>query len=226
MGTKYYKHPTYGHVYGESLPTPEGRLAWVYLTKPKAAPPPQDGQPQGEPRYEITLILNKEDKAVKAFITSLKKMTDEMLVLFNKGRSANLGECKLFGKSGDGDEADHEKYPFYKGAWALVARNAKVVKTVGPDRKGVEASVITGGNIGKLVVTPMITAHGISYKLEVVQFLKDDGTKYAGAARDAVELLGACEDGEAMEEEEDVPKVSVKRGRPAKQGKEAALDLL
>ena len=32
---RYYKHPTYGHVYGESLPTPLGRFCWVYLTKPK-----------------------------------------------------------------------------------------------------------------------------------------------------------------------------------------------
>src|SRR6185369_88350 len=107
--------------------------------------------------------------------------------------------------------------------------NAKPVKTVGPDRKGIEADKITGGMIGKFVINPIITAHGISYKLEVVQLIKDDGTKYAGAARDAVELLGACEDEseiEADDGEEEVAKVTPKRGRPTKQGKEAALDLL
>ena len=121
--SRFYKHPEYQHVYGESMVTPVGRIAWTYLTKPKDAPPPKEGQTQGAPRYEATLIINKA--AAVDFINKVKAMTDEMLVEFNRGRSANLGECKLFGKYGDGDTADLEKYPFYKDSLILVARNAK-----------------------------------------------------------------------------------------------------
>ena len=184
---RYYKHPTYGHVYGESLPTPLGRFCWVYLTKPKDAPPPLEGQQQGPPRYEITVLLDKGSSA--DFITSLKAMTDEMLALFNKGRSANLGECKLFGKNGDGDEADLEKYPYYKNCWVLTGRNAKAPKVVGPDRKPIDPKEVIGGHLGKVVITPLITAHGISYKLEAVQFVKDDGVRIGGSVRDTVELF-------------------------------------
>lgn len=231
---KYYKHPQYGHVYGESIPTPVGRFVWSNLVTPKDAPPPQkEGEKQGPPRYEITLLLEKTNAQVIQFMSQVKAMTDEMLLIFNKNRAADLGQCKIFGKAGDGDEFDHEKYPYYKGCYVLVARNQKPTKAVNADKpkpKVIEASGILGGMTGKLVVTPMITAHGISYKLEVTQLIKDDGTRYGGAARDAVELLEACED----ESEDEAPaEVTNGNGTPepapakvAKKGKAAALDLL
>lgn len=227
---KYWKHPMYGMVFGNSVPTPIGRLSWPYLTKPKAPPPPQEGQPEGQPRYECTLLIEKAGS--EAFVAQLKEMTDEMLILFNKGRPAALGTCMLFGKYGDGDEADLEKYPNYKGCWVLVARNSKVVKTVGKDRKAIETDKILGGMKGKFVITPLITAHGISYKLEVVQLVEDDGVRFGGATRDAVELLDACVDAdeptaqEAADTALTTDPVLASQTATTKVGKEAALDLL
>lgn len=229
--TKYYKHPQFGHVYGQSLPTPVGALCWLYLAKPKDAPPPQEGQPQGAPRYEATLLLQKNIPPVTKFVAELKTMTDEMLELFNHKRSAALGTCLLFGKYGDGDEADHEKYPYYKGMHVLIARNVKPVKVVDKNRKLIESEAdIAGGMEGKFVICPIITAHGVSYKLEAVQLVKDGGVRFGGAARDAVELFDACGDDDV---ESDTNSNVAENGsepeppqKAAKKGKAAALDLL
>lgn len=229
MGNKkFYKHPQYGHVYGDSTPTPVGRICWPYLIKPKDAPPPQEGQPQGAPRYEATLLLEKDNPAVMAFVEGIKTMTDVMLVDFNHKRAAALGTCLLFGKSGDGDEADLEKYPFYKGCHVLVARNVKPIKVVDKNRKVIEPAIIMGGIKGRFVINPIITAHGISYKLEAVQFWQDDGVRFGGSARDAVELFDACEEDDVEsngtpEEATNQPVSEVPKGSKKKA---AALDLL
>lgn len=228
---KYYKHPTYGHVYGKSVPTPIGRIGWPHLVKPKDAPPPQEGQPQGAPRYESTLFLPKENPAVVDFVKMLKEMTDEMLELFNHKRAAALGACLLFGKGGDGDEGDHEKYPFFKGNHILVAKNVKPVKVVDRERKIIETALITGGLQTRFVINPIVTAHGISYKLEAVQFWKDDQTRFAGSVRDATELFDACGDDDVESEEESKEELVSTASEPltqksAKKGKAAALDLL
>lgn len=224
--SKYYKHPQYGHVYGQAVKTPLMRLVWPSLLKPKDAPPPKEGQTQGAPRYEISGLLAKDGADTKVFIDVLKKMTDEMLELFNKGRSATIGACKTFGKYGDGDEADAEKYPYYKNQWVLTARNAvpvKVVDNTMPKPVVIDAKVIVGGVLGHLAVTPMITAHGISYKLEAVQLVEDDGTRFGGGQKDAVELFGACSNEETV-----VETVATNLPPPeiAKKGKAAAINLL
>lgn len=229
--TNYYKHPTYGMVYGKSIVSPLGRLCWPFLVTPKNPPPATDGNPPGAPRYEVTIALPKADLKVKKFVKEVKEMTDEMLVLFNKGRSAKLSELSLFGKYGDGDEADHEKYPFYEGTWNLVGRNTQVAKVVDASKKIIEAKTIEGGMIGRLIVTPLITSHGISYKLEAVQFVKDDGVRFAGSARDSLDLFDACADDDCIETKEPLDVVEEEEEaaptpKKQKRGKEAALDLL
>ena len=228
MNNKYYKHPQYGHIYGQSLSTPIGRAVWPFLTKPKDPPPPQDGKPQGAPRYELTLLLQKDNPRVMAFIEQLTKMTDEMLPIFNKGRNAPLGKGNLFGKNGDGDEADHEKYPFYKGCYVLVARNAQAVKVVDKDKKIIDVNDVHGGQEVRCVICPLITAHGISYKLEACQLWRDDGKRFGGAMRDSVELFDACEEGEEdeIEEKQDLPVETKPKTQSSKKGKAAAINLL
>jgi len=229
---KYYKHPTYGHVYGLSIPTPIGRGGWPNLVKPKAAPPPKEGEKQGAPRYEQTLFLQKDNPSVIKFCETIKNMTDEMIELFNHKRAATIGGCRLFGKNGDGDEMDLEKYPFAKGCHVLVARNANPVKVVNKERKIIEPGLIEGGVKVRFVINPIVTAHGISYKLEAVQLWEDDGVRFAGAARDAVELFDACSDDDVESETEDTeingdaPTTPPEVQKSGKKGKAAALDLL
>lgn len=242
---KYYKHPTYGHVYGERLVTPFGRAAWPALLVPKEPPPPQPGQQPGQPRYELTLLLKKDDKDVKAFIKRLKEMTGEMVELFNKGRSAKISVDEPLK---DGNDFDLEKYPYYKDNFILVGRNTKQINVVDGKKRDIDVKMVEGGNIVCAVVCPLVTAHGISYKLEIVQFVKDDGVKFAGSIAPADTYLSIIEetpeDEDEQEEEEEESEESEseseeeksapkKRGRPPKKAatkqktnKELALEVL
>lgn len=194
MTTKYklYKHPKYGMVYGEARPTPEGRLVWPSLVEPKDPPPPEEGEQPGSPRYESTILLSKDSPEVANFLADMKAMTDEMLILFNLKRPAKLGQCDILK---DGDAFDMEKYPYYKNNWVVLARNKEQPKCIGANKKPLEdLTVLKGGCLVKGVITPLITGHGISYKLEVIQFIKDDGTRFGGGVKDLTSLLEACED--------------------------------
>lgn len=229
---KYYKHPSYGTVYAESVPTPQGRFAWPYLTKPKDPPKGKDGV-VGSARYEVVLVLPKSNPKVQTFLDYIKSETVGMLKTFNEGSKAKIAIDTYLQ---DGDNYDAEKYPYYVGSWVLVARNVKL-PTIVDDAKGeIEPSSIKGGMIGKLMVTPLITSHGLSYKLEVVQFLKDDGTRFAGGSgRDMSALLNALDDEDSADSAEEAaeaeetpaeptpaPKAPVAKAA-AQKGKAAAL---
>lgn len=239
MTQKHWKHPQFGMVFAGEFPTPVGRLAWPSLITPKDPPPPKEGQPPGKPRYEITILLPKDDPKVVAFCALIDADSKEAIKYFNQGRAATIGDCMLFGKNGDGDNYDHEKYPYYKGNWVLVARNAE--KT--PDKDIIGGSTteayprenIKGGMLGRLVVQILITAHGISYKLKCVQVKADDGVRFGGGSRDVRDLLDdlAEEDGSpngVVEEPvvENAPAEAPKAVAPAKgnKGKAAAVNLL
>lgn len=218
--SKYYKHPTYGFVYGLRQPTPFGRAAWPSLVKPKDPPPPQPGQPVGTPRYELTILLKKDDAFVKEFVAKVEKEVQEMLELFNKGRSAKLS---VDAPLKDGNTFDLEKYPYYKDCWILVGRNAKQISVVDGKKRDIEVSRVEGGNIVCGVVTPLITAHGVSYKLEIVQYIKDDGVHFAGAVAAPDTYLSIVEDTPTEE-----PAKGNGNGKPAeeKTGKALALEVL
>lgn len=246
MNEKHWKHPQFGTVFGGTFATPEGRFSWPNLVTPKDAPAPQEGQAPGAPRYEITLLIPKADKKAEEFIKAVTADTDEAIKLFNKGRSATIGNCLLFGKYGDGDTYDHEKYPYYKGCWVLTARNANRIEdkdVMDAGRQPLDRSLIKGGMKGRLVVQTIISGHGISYKMQCVQLKGDDGIRFGGATRDHGDLLGDLEDetvegveteqaasavGEpsATLEKAAVETAAVPPKPKANKGKEAAVNLL
>jgi len=198
--SKYYKHPQYGMVFGHDTVTPSGRLVWSSLVKPKENTlPPKPGQAPTPPRYEQTILLDKSRPEVKAFIDELTVTTDEMLVEFNQGKKAQLGNCKVVA---DGDEFDMEKYPYYKNCWVIVARNAKSdFKILNEKKETTSPDIVKGGMIGKLLVQPLITAHGISYKLIAVKIVKDDGVRFGGGSRTDGDLASKFDDAEDVIEE-------------------------
>lgn len=218
---KYYKHPQYGHVYGQRLASPFGRAAWPALAKPKDPPPPQPGQQPGTPRYEVTILLQKKDKYVQEFITSLDVMVQEMVDLFNKGRSAKIS---VDAPLKDGDTFDLEKYPYYKDCWLLIGRNAKPISVVDGKKRDIDVKMVEGGNIVCGVVTPLITAHGVSYKLEILQYVKDDGVKFAGTVAAPDTYLSVLPDEPTEEPKEEAAKGNGKA--EPKSGKALALDVL
>lgn len=204
MGTQYYKHPKYGIVYGDPTVTPTGRAAWPALVKPKEPPPPADGQQAGAPRYEVTIILPKSDEYVQKWIKAIAGMTDGMLKLFNQGRKAKIAVESVLK---DGDEFDLEKYPYYKNSFVLIARNAKLPQLVDGKKQLIAADSITGGMFVRATVTPILTGWGLSYKLEALQLVKDDGTRFAGAARAAsyTDMLPEVDSGEVEVQAEEGP---------------------
>lgn len=233
MTQKYYKHPKFGHVYGEVMGTPVAKVCWPALVKPKDPPPPQEGQAPGAPRYEATILLPKNNPVTDTFLKGLEVMTTGMLEVFNKGAKAKIAGLTLVA---DGDSFDMEKYPYYKDMWVLVARNTQKPIVQGVDAKPVEPSSILGGMQVKLAITPLITSHGASYKLNVLRFISDDGTRYAGGVKDMTNFLDAISENTA----EDVPETASKAAdkvlgeaavetppssQPAK-GKKAAVNLL
>lgn len=229
--TKYYRHKTYGHVYGIATPSPIGRASWPALVTPKDPPPAQPGQQPGTPRFELSLLLDKASPEVQAFLEAMKTMTSEMLPVFNEGRKAPLGSVKVIS---DGDEFDKEKYPYYQGNYVLVARNAFETKVYDRQKKEIGREKIIGGQKVLAVVTPLITAHGVSYKLELTQLIEDDGTRFGGGIRDHTSLLQALDGPDLPPEtdEEDpgpempMSETSTETEPAVKKGKKAAIDLL
>jgi hypothetical protein len=187
----------------------------------------------------MTLLLDKADLKVVKFLEDVKAMTDEMLVQYNEGKKAQIASVSTIV---DGDLFDMDKYPFYKGMWVLTARNTQKPQVVdyNESRKPlvIDSSSIIGGMRARMVVTPLITAHGVSYKLSVAQFVSDDNIRFGGGSRDMVSFLDAISDvpGDvpATEASEPVaiPVTSagvvavVPEPTVAQKGKKAALDLL
>lgn len=238
MATKFYKHPKFGHCYGLALPTPVGRCCWPSLVKPKDPPPPQPGKEPGQPRYELNLLLDKTDPVVVKFAELVKGMTDEMLEQFNEKKPTKLSCTQVFV---DGDTFDMEKYPFYRGMWVLTARNSSqpqvVDSGIGKKPAMIDHAAIIGGMKCRMVITPMITTSGISYKLAVAQLVEDDGVRFGGGTRDMISFLDAL-GGDAEEvvapttatevvKAEYVPEPPAPAAEtPRGAGKKAALDLL
>lgn len=183
--SKYYKHPKFGHVYGEDIRVPVSRVAWPYLVTPR---PMKEGS-EGAPRFEVTFLLPKEDPQTEFFLNAMKTMSGEMVELFNKGRGTSIAITNVVG---DGDNPwpgfDKDAYPYYAGNWIVTARNTQLPTIVGPEKTPIEGSVIKAGMKCKAVVTPIVTSHGVSYKLGIIQLIEDDGTSW-GFKKDLTAML-------------------------------------
>lgn len=214
---KYYKHPKYGHVYGVNTPTPIGRIVWVSLVEPKLGKV-TDQNPNPTAKYQVTFLFPKTNEAVKAFLASTKKQADEIVAIFNKGRPTQLSVTSIFK---DGDNYDHEKYPYYKDNWVLPASNPKPVAIVNQQKTPIEAKTILGGMLCRGVVVPLCTAAGgITYRLEMLQLAKDDGVRYGGGRPDPGSFLDAISGDAPNEGAED------KTAEKEKSARQTALNLL
>jgi len=216
MKYKLYKHPKYGHVYGPSIKAPKGRFSWPALTTPKDPPPPEPGAAPGTPRYELTLLLDKKSDKTVLFFKHIAEIAKEMETLFNQGRKGSkvsLGEYYTDGDDFIASREDYaEKYPYYKGKYVIVVRNAKQPQIFGaagdeedeggnPVLPEIDPSEVHAGMKGRVILNPLFTAHGVSYKLEAVQVLEDDGTRYGGGAPNFASLLADSDEDEFGDED-------------------------
>jgi hypothetical protein len=208
--SKYYTHPTYGMVFGNKELTPSGTIVWPSLVKPREFK--QVGAAQDKPsppRYEVTILFKKSDTKAKLFLENLDVTTQEMLAQYNENKSAKIAAAE-FVKDGDNEKKfDPEKYPFFAGNWVLVARNAEKPACWGTERdeNGIvlpcEPVKFAGGQVCKLIITPIITAHGISYKLNDIQLVKDDGQRFGGGVVEGASLLSQASDEDLLDSKDD-----------------------
>lgn len=207
---EFRKDRRYNRVYGKGMATPEGRFSWPSLDKPKDPPPVQPGQEQGKPRYEVTLLLEKTK--AQAFVNELQVKAKTMCAMFNEGNSVKLAEVSVVK---DGDAFDLEKYPYYKGHYVLVARNAKQPKIWNKNKQNMNPAEIYGGQLGKLVVVPHLGPTGLSFRLEIVQLVLDDQTRFGGTKENYDDLLDDDEDDDSGENGEEVAVPQTQPQKPA-----------
>lgn len=190
--SELYKHPVYGYVSADSIPTPKGRLAWPFLVEKKAPMEPKAGAAPMPARYEITIILDRNEET-KKFEASLRALTKEMCALYNKGRNTTINEPTTILK--DGDDPKLKEYEYYHDKSYFVARNEKEVILVSSDGVShVPAEFLKGGMFVRAQVRPTFTHYGLSFKLEAVQYAGDDGKRFAGGQRSQKSLLEALTD--------------------------------
>lgn len=199
----YWRHPTYGQIFGPKLVTPMGRIGWAHLIKPKEFKGKiKEGETPPTPRYELTFMLKKDDAKVKVWLEQLEVHKNEMVKLFNDGAKTKI---MVESTAQDGDkDFDFDEYPsleLYKGNWIMTFRNAEKPNLYGLDKdeKGnlipVEDRKFLAGILARAVITPIITASGgITYKMLDVQYLRDDGIRYGGNAMSGEDLLSKTDD--------------------------------
>lgn len=191
---KYGRSKKYNRVYGNPVKTPIGRFSWPYLSEPKV------GELNGKviSNYEVQLLIDKSSPELQEFQVNLQTMANEMLELYNKYAPAKLAGVDVFK---DGDGYDHEKYPYYANTFVLATRNSEKPKVLNATKAEITPDTITPGVKGRLVVIPHLGPTGISYRVERVQFLEDDGVRFGGGKRDYDGLLDAIEGESTIEEQ-------------------------
>jgi hypothetical protein len=139
----------------------------------------------------------------------MQTLLNDMLETFNQGRPAKLGAFDIedgVAKDGDGQKFDKERYPFYADQLLITCHNTAQPTVVSADGKTkIEPKEVQGGMLCLAVVTPMLTAFGPSYKLMVVQKVKDDGTKFAGGVKTTDDYIAMLHSAEEASEEAEEP---------------------
>lgn len=176
---------TFGHIYGDSVGTPAGRVVWVSLAEPKPGFKQPDGT-EGRAKYETSLLLQKTDKNTIKFLATLKPYVDQMVKAFNSGKKTKITIDEVLRDGDDAEMYNPEKGPYYAGNWVLRARHSEqpIVCSTKKGANGweeIDPKLIQGGCLCREVVSPMITSGGqLTYLLSYVQLVADDGTRFGG----------------------------------------------
>lgn len=177
---------TYGHVYGDSIGTPSGRVVWVSLVSPKPGMKDPKTGVEGVAKYEVSLLLDKEGPHTDKFIKVLKSYVDKMVEAYNRGKKSKIAIDEVLRDGDDASMYDPEKGKYWAGNWVVRARHSEQPVICGTKRTNdgweeIDPKLIQGGCLCRLVVSPMITSGGqLTFLLLYVQLVKDDGTRFGG----------------------------------------------
>jgi hypothetical protein len=207
---KFYVNK-FSNVFSPLMGTPMARIQYVNLVNANVRYAPA--------KFGCVLLFDKSDPAVKAALNKMIISFNEMK-LFAESKGI---DCSGFtvGAVQDGDSDRHVKYQGYKGHWFISPKNALRPEYIDSKQNPIDPALLVPGVLVRAVVGQVLYKEGCSYKLSVVQLVRDDGTRLIGGT-DPKSLLTAMGEDEGTEEvETPVAKPVVK-----KVGKAAALDLL
>lgn len=181
MPKKEYFTDQYGGVYGAMVVMPIGRLAMPHLAKPST---------KFTPRYQATCLFDRKDpEAVRGLeigCAELQEIADQTW-----GQGAGADEMVATAVK-NGDEKDYQGYAGcnYISASSDLQHRPTVV---GPDHKPMDPAQLQAGMKVRFVVTPHTYSQnggGISWQLNTVMMIEDDGVRFHGGP-DPIALLKA-----------------------------------
>lgn len=175
--------------------SPQGTAAYAWLAKP------DEGQQYSDGKYKVTLVLDKEDEAVAAFIEKLTKLATEI-------------GTKEFGKLPktfkmpykDGDDQDKEEF---KGHWLVVAKTKYQPGFVDAAKKALPDGVTPmSGDIirASFGLTPYKAGGGIGVSCQLRNVMLIEKRNGGGGGDDFADLeagegfTGGADDGDNEED--------------------------
>lgn len=115
-------------IYKTNMISPEGTFQWVFIDKPKV----DKNNPEKEPFYSITLLMDKNDPKVKEKLKVMKSCIKDAL----EKRFGDKVPAKYYNPIKDGDEETNtEGKPAYPGFWFIEAKNKEKPGLVDADRE-------------------------------------------------------------------------------------------
>jgi len=158
--------------------SPTGTFQWVFLDKPKV----DKNNPEKEPFYSITLLMDKKDPKVIEKLDQMKSCIKDAL----EKRFGDKVPAKYYTPIKDGDvETDKEGNPAYPGSWYIEAKNKEKPGLVDADREPIlENSAVWSGCKGRLslgfVGYDVAAKKGVTIYLNNVQLLDNSAPKMGG----------------------------------------------
>jgi len=166
---QYYKNP-YGNVFGNSFPTPIGRLQFVALSAPQEF--------GGKSKFGVTLLFEKANYG--AWISGFSGIQEDINGMITQEYGETIPDFK-YPMLRDGDEQKYNGFPgaFYIKATAGTNQDRVAVY----DAKGnpIDPVMPVAGMRARCVIRPGLFADGVNYRLVAVQLMKDDGVRYSKA---------------------------------------------
>lgn len=151
--------------------TPKARLSFPALVKPNAL----------SNKYEVNLLLKKDDPKVMAFIPALRARC-QAVATEKFGAAAKSAKWNPI-KDGDQIFAEKPDRPEYAGHWVITSRSKDPVPCLGGDRKHLNPEALYAGCYVHAKVSVFgyaaQTGRGVTTGLEALQFA-GDGERFSG----------------------------------------------
>jgi len=158
--------------------SPIGTFQWVFIDKPKV----DKNNPEKEPFYSITLLMDKKDPKVIEKLGQMKSCIKDAL----EKRFGDKVPAKYYTPIKDGDvETDKEGNPAYPGSWYIEAKNKEKPGLVDADREPIlTQQAVWSGCKGRLslgfVGYDVSAKKGVTIYLNNVQLTDNSAPKMGG----------------------------------------------